>query len=125
MIAQLWGCHFWKTMLSHFPLQSSNDLGFILSEMPQLRLAPPTPPPSFLRRVDRSDADLESFITGLACVENSWVDARDLSHRYRDLVLILGCCMSPYRHSFWDFIVLRIIIGFILSSPVSFLSNHS
>nr|XP_024219057.1 cytosolic purine 5'-nucleotidase isoform X2 [Halyomorpha halys] len=45
-----------------------------------LRLAPPNPP-NFLRRVDRSDADLESFITGLACVENSWVDARDLSHR--------------------------------------------
>ncbi|XP_073998486.1 5' nucleotidase B isoform X2 [Rhodnius prolixus] len=53
--------------------------------MPQLRVSiSPTPgtiPPLSLKRVDRSECDLESFMTGLACVENSWIDNRDLPHR--------------------------------------------
>jgi hypothetical protein len=35
-----------------------------------------------LTRNDRSENDLDSFAEGVASVEHSWVDDRELSHRY-------------------------------------------
>lgn len=35
-----------------------------------------------LRRTYTSENDLESFTVGMPSVENSWIDARELSHRY-------------------------------------------
>lgn len=42
-------------------------------------IAPLLPVPT-LRRVEKSEADLESFIT--PSYEASWIDERDLDHRY-------------------------------------------
>jgi hypothetical protein len=35
-----------------------------------------------LRRCDKSENDLESFTGGMPTLENSWIDKRDLDHRY-------------------------------------------
>lgn len=43
-----------------------------------------------LTRCDRSENDLDSSFTGgMASVENSWIDKRDLSHRYLSISLCL------------------------------------
>jgi len=39
-------------------------------------------PPLPLTRNDRSENDLDSFAEGVTSVEHSWVDDRELSHRY-------------------------------------------